>query len=695
MPEIVQNNLIWFVGGAITLLGLFVYGLGDLLRLSLYRAWAISSVAFSESLRRRVLWITPLAILGVIVISQLQVPSDEQDAIRQTVKFCLFASGMVVTILGMILACTNLPKEIENRVIFTIVTKPTTRLEIVIGKIIGFAKVSLAVLLIMGLFSFGYLHFRAWQLRSQIVDRLQSGSVDPLSRATDEYYANAGLLTARSLELPQMLNVLADEPKPDDTTRTFFGNGDGDMLVPFELKEDQFIPPGLEQPFQAGVLIYINLGYEKSAYGQSAAPATGNLPVGVAAPASTRPAAPGAMPEHADVQLTILDSNLNTLIDTKQISSGSAIQLFDPTGEHPAIAVIPPASAQALMKSPRFFIDVQGVTGGVKFRANVAPTTDPRQAPVKLAIIGNPKESSILVGPAVDPRTPEKSFYPPQFRSRLGLGNQFQLRGGDPKTAPVGIFHFNNAQAYRGGKLGFELRTTLETNYSDRNDESATRTEITIVNRTTGQHSPAVTVYPENNRTTFFDVPAEYAGNGNFDVLVRNLSDGHYVGLGINSLSMVSSTAGFDLNFAKSLLIIWMLSLLVVIISIFCSTFLSWPIAIVLSLLLLLGHWGVVQLGDTLAPGIGNQVVTDFFGNNTSAGQAKAVSNSVEALAKILNNIGAVLPDINDFSSIDQIEKGLIIPGSQLWAALRTLLAFGVPTMVLSYVLLRNKEVAP
>src|SRR5207302_1993481 len=98
-------------------------------------------------------------------------PFDEQDAIRQTTKFCLFATGLVVIVSTIILACTNLPREIENRVIYTVVTKPTTRLEIVLGKILGFARVSAAILIIMGLFTWGYLVLRASLLRSDIRER--------------------------------------------------------------------------------------------------------------------------------------------------------------------------------------------------------------------------------------------------------------------------------------------------------------------------------------------------------------------------------------------------------------------------------------------------------------------------------------------------------------------------------------------
>src|SRR5207253_2322463 len=106
---------------------------------------------------------------------QLQRPLDEQDAIRQTIKFCLFATGLLVAMTTIILACTNLPREIENRVIYTVVTKPTTRLEIVLGKVVGFARVSLAILLIMGVFTYAYLQVRAWNMQRFIAERLETG----------------------------------------------------------------------------------------------------------------------------------------------------------------------------------------------------------------------------------------------------------------------------------------------------------------------------------------------------------------------------------------------------------------------------------------------------------------------------------------------------------------------------------------
>ena len=72
----------------------------------------------------------------------------------------------------------------------------------------------------------------------------------------------------------------------------------------------------------------------------------------------------------------------------------------------------------------------------------------------------------------------------------------------------------------------------------------------------------------------------------------------------MSSLKLVRNDQGFAWNLIKSLIILWLMSLLVTIISIFCSTFLSWPIAVVLTMVILFGRWGAMQLGDVTDPGL-------------------------------------------------------------------------------------------
>ncbi|HWP39546.1 MAG TPA: hypothetical protein VNL70_01380, partial [Tepidisphaeraceae bacterium] len=616
-------------------------------------------------------------------------------------------TGMVVTLTAIILACTNLPREIDNRVIYTVVTKPTTRLEIVVGKVLGFARVSAAILLIMGIFSYLYLHARAWSMRRDIIARLEAGVVDSASRPTLEYWAQAGLLNSRTIEQPDGLEVLAREPVAGEARKWFFGSNEGEMLVPFTLSEQALIPPGGEgvPPGAAGLVVHVRVGFGPSRYADQAhqeQQSQSDLPVGIAAPttAGTAPAAAptAAMPQNAQLAIQILDQNLNSLIDPRQLNNGQAITLTDPGGQTAAIVHIPPELLGNLLKSQRLYVNLTGISSGVEYFVDSGgDVNDPLSHPVCLIVPS--------VSPTIQPRiitpmpiqTPNSGIQPaqPLLRARSGTYGQ-QLRGGPPDRSPVAIYRFRDAPPATVGVQGvaFEMRVGIERSGDDDADAEPTRLQITVVDpHNPDARSEPVLVYPENNRTAYFNLPAGHTTGGNFDVYIRNLTEHHYVGLLPASLSMISSVESFDWNLAKSLLILWMLSVLVVIISVFCSTFLSWPIAIVLTLVILLGHWGVMQLGDATAPGIGNLVATDL--GFREASQAKVVSASVEAMARLLNALSKVLPDIGRFSAIEDIERGVTISAARLLAPLAVLGAFGLPMMVLSYVFLRNKEVAP
>src|SRR4051812_22349861 len=381
MPAFISETMQWWVCGVIAILGIVVYGFKDLIRLSIGRVWAISSVCFAESVRRKIWLITPLAIVGVIVVAQLQRPLDERDAIRQTIKFCLFATGLLVTITAIILACTNLPREIDNRVIYTVVTKPTTRLEIVLGKILGFARVSALILLIMGVFTFGYLHWRAWRFESGIRDRLNmAGEVDQVSRPTLEYYRDAGLLTTRVMAFTNDMQVYSRLPDPKGERRYTYGTGESDIIVPFELKPADLIPagvtPGMDAPpGVAGVLVNLRIGAERIP-GYVDDESASSLPPTVAAPTTQKTVRP------ANVFVQFLDQNQMSLVTTRDINGGQPFTLTDNSGRQPTQAMIPPAAAQQLYKPGgdvnkplRFYVQLNPASPGYEYFLERDPIT--------------------------------------------------------------------------------------------------------------------------------------------------------------------------------------------------------------------------------------------------------------------------------------------------------------------------------
>jgi hypothetical protein len=54
-----------------------------------------------------------------------------------------------------------------------------------------------------------------------------------------------------------------------------------------------------------------------------------------------------------------------------------------------------------------------------------------------------------------------------------------------------------------------------------------------------------------------------------------------------------------------------------------------------------------------------------------------------------------VLPDLDQFRVTEEIEHGVSIPMKSLIDPLGVILMFGVPLLILAYILLRRKEVAP
>lgn len=249
-----QQNPIEALGVLIVLIGLIGVGWNDVVRFRLRRVLAVASVNFRQSIRRRVLWLTPLVIIGVVIVSGLQRSLDAQDAIRQTTTYCLFAAAMLMVLVTIILTVTNLPKEIESRVIYTVATKPVTRLEMVIGKVVGFAGITFCILLIMGVFSWGYLHLKDWNARRIIARQIEAGTADPVSRPTMEYYRDYGTLHAREMSHPAGLEIFAHLPTSESDFWAAPG-GEGEIMARFNLDRSKLGVPRADQPMAGSLLI--------------------------------------------------------------------------------------------------------------------------------------------------------------------------------------------------------------------------------------------------------------------------------------------------------------------------------------------------------------------------------------------------------------------------------------------------------
>jgi hypothetical protein len=680
--------------GAVVVLGLLVFGFRDVIRFSARRAFAIGSVCFSESIRRRVLWLIPLAIAGVLLVSQFQRPLDEQDALRQTTRFCMFAAGLLVTMVTIILACTNLPREIENRVIYSVVTKPTTRLEIIAGKIGGFAAVSGTILLIMAVFTWGFLQYRQWSMLSDVRQRLEAGTVPQSARPTLAYYASHGVLSARNYQRAEQSQFFSRLPDPDSPLRWMSGGGEGRMLVPFSLNPQRVRLSG--NPDEPAMQIEVHVSdwmqrplteNELPVAAQLMAttqPASASATMGPALPSEVPAAAAPATVSAPFIQIDIFDQNQTTILTADMLANGGRVYVPSKSANNPAVLTLTNSQAQLLARARDFVVAVTAVSPGTELAFGDEPVS------IRYPGVGGDER----VG--ATRRVSDGAIHRPIFVAGGGNPNSLQLRGAS-ENAPMSVVEFREVKPEldAAGNAVFEFRCVIERS-GETTDEMEQPTNVQFVarNNVTKGSSAALIIPVESRRAAYFTLPGEFVREGNFDVIIRCVTPNHWINVGGNALLLSSANRSFTVNLGKSFLVLWFFSLLVITVSIFCSTFVSWPIAVVLTLVILLGHWGVEQIADTARPGFGRTFANELF-RGANAPVVETVSRSVEHLNQILLFAKWFLPDVSRFAALESLERGNAMPLVVITQSLLVLAVFALPVAVLSYVFLRNKEVAP
>jgi hypothetical protein len=671
------GQLGWVLLGLIVV-AFLVFGLRDVARLSWARISAISSVSFAESIRRRVLWITPLAILGAVVVSQLQNAVDPQDAIRQTTKICLFASGLVVVLVGIIVASTNLQKEIDTRVIYTIVTKPTTRLEIVLGKVWGFAKVSAAILLIMGLFTYAYLHVNAARLGAVVNSTLQTLKPTDASYDTLQHYSQAGLLNAKAMAQPEWMQMLSRPPVEGEPLWTAGGQGQ-QFRVEFRLDSEQDYPIVVDAVKNGGrVALVVDMPttsrapttQEWETIKQTAIPVLGEAP----SDATTNPTtAPAGRPTPV-IDIEVRNASGDYLVNPGELNKGAPIELSNGSVSVP----LPLETVDKLFFEDTFVVYVKGRSPSIEYGVV--------KKPVHLQVLDAKDQPVARFDPVEEPGGPRVS-------GSIGRFGQ-QLYGGAEGVGGLAVYRFSDVRPGRasGEHLTFEVKAGIERG-GEGLDEADTLPviELRVRDVKTGQLSEPFTFRPETNRISYIKVPRAAIPEGEFDVLLRSVTPDRWLGVQPDSVALSTGSRVFAFNLAKSFFILWLLSVLVITIALFCSTFVSWPIAVVLTLVILLGRWGVEQIGDAGGPGIGAVV----SGQTQDPRAAKVMRETVNFLSRTLTVVAAFLPDISGFQATADIERGISVPLDRLARAGWALLGYGLPMVILAYLILKRKEVAP
>lgn len=131
----------------------------DIVQISPRRVGAITRLTFLEAIRRRALLVfVVFAVLfmfaGWFLSGGTLVPDFQ---VKLYVSFVLRAIAWLVLPVALLLSCWGIPEDIKQRSLHTVVTKPVRRLEVVLGRMLGFGLINTLVLLVMAVAGYVWL----------------------------------------------------------------------------------------------------------------------------------------------------------------------------------------------------------------------------------------------------------------------------------------------------------------------------------------------------------------------------------------------------------------------------------------------------------------------------------------------------------------------------------------------------------
>jgi len=126
--------------------------ISDIFSMSPTRILAVARLTLKEAIRRKALMVFVLFALLLMFAGWFLSSGNSRATISVGVQiwFLLTAISWLVLPAVMFLSCWSIPEEIRVRSLHTVVTKPIRRIEVVLGRMVGFGAVVTTVVVIMG-----------------------------------------------------------------------------------------------------------------------------------------------------------------------------------------------------------------------------------------------------------------------------------------------------------------------------------------------------------------------------------------------------------------------------------------------------------------------------------------------------------------------------------------------------------------
>ena len=165
------------VGGTVSVWGSITGLFRDLANLRLRRVWAIARLAVKEAVHNKVLLVF-LFFIVILLFAGWYLQAKE-NLVRVYVSFITKVTSFFVILVAIFMSAISLPTDMIHKTIHTVVTKPIRRLEIILGRVLGFAAISTFVLAVMAGVSLYWLHRAVARHDRWVETQIQQARSDP------------------------------------------------------------------------------------------------------------------------------------------------------------------------------------------------------------------------------------------------------------------------------------------------------------------------------------------------------------------------------------------------------------------------------------------------------------------------------------------------------------------------------------
>ena len=236
----------------------------------------------------------------------------------------------------------------------------------------------------------------------------------------------------------------------------------------------------------------------------------------------------------------------------------------------------------------------------------------------------------------------------------------------------------------------------------------AVKASVTVTNPFNPDVPPSRIVFDVHEYYTVrqsFPARALVGSRGWLEIVVQCITPSQYLGMAQDDLYVLSDIGGFWSNYLRGLSGIWLQTLVLSAIGIFAGTFLSWPVAILLTLALYAAGMLAVGLLSLLA---NNQLIGGgpfeslirLLSHNNQVNDLTPTLGVILAktfdqlVMPFLSRLSYLIPNLSALDVSNKVALGFAVTWQDLFWNFGLGLAYAVPISVVAYFILKNREVA-